>query len=360
MAMAQLGIGILSFAHGHVHAYCDRIRTFPDANLIAAWDDNEERGRAGAERHGIAFIPQFETLLARNDIDAVIITSETNRHADLAEAAAAAGKAILCQKPLATTREDCDRIIAAVERHDVHFQMAFQMRCDPLNQQIKTWLDDGAVGRVGALRRRHCINFLFNPTIATGPSAWHIDPIANVGMFFDDAVHAADFMYWLMGKPISVIAEIDNVLTSVAPDDTGIAVYRWAGGAMGELFNSSVTLAGENTCEIYGEEGVIIQNYDDGVSVTHAPPGVPALKLFRKSTGQWETFDYPTPPNHGERIAAVPRPWLDSLLNRTPPAVTARDGKISVEMCLAAYESARQGRRVSMDSTETVATRAVR
>jgi predicted dehydrogenase len=225
--------------------------------------------------------------------------------------------------------------------------MAFQMRCDPLNQQIKRWVAEGAVGRIGALRRRHCINFLFNPDVAKGATAWHVDSIANVGMFFDDAVHAADFLYWLMGKPVSVIAEIDNVLTNVAPDDTGIAVYRWPdAGAMGVLFNSSVTLAGENTTEIYGDQGVIIQNYDDGVSVAHAPPGAPALKLFRKSTGKWEIFDHPLPANHGERIAAVPRPWLDTLLSGAPPTVTARDGKISVEMCLAAYQSAREGRRV--------------
>ena len=341
-----LGIGILSFAHGHVRAYCDRIRTFPDARLMAAWDDNAERGRQAAEQYGIDFAADVDALLSRKDIDAVIVTSETNRHADLVDAACAAGKHILCQKPMATTLADCDRIIAAVERSGVHFHMAFQMRCDPLNQQIKRWIDEGAVGRVGALRRRHCINFLFNSDVAKGATAWHVDPVANVGMFFDDAVHAADFLYWLQGRPVSVMAEIDNVLTNVAPDDTGIAVYRWQSGAMGALFNASVTLAGENTTEIYGDEGVIIQNYDDGVSTPHAPPGVPALKLFRKSTGQWEAFDYPTPKGHGERIAAVPRPWLDTLLRGERPTVTARDGKVSVEMCLAAYESAHEGRRV--------------
>jgi predicted dehydrogenase len=348
--MEQLGIGILSFAHGHVQAYCGKIQGFPDAHLVAAWDDDEERGQTSAARYGMAYEPDLDALLARDDIDAVIVTSETNRHVDLIEAACAAGKHVLCQKPMATTLADCDRIIAAVERSGVHFQMAFQMRCDPLNQKIKEWIDAGAVGRVGALRRRHCINFLFNPDVAKGGTAWHVDPVKNVGMFFDDAVHATDFLYYLMGRPVSVIAEIDNVLTNVAPDDTGIAVYRWPGGAMGVLFNASVTLAGENTCEVYGDEGVIIQNYDDLVSTPHAPPGVPALKLFRRSTGQWETFDYPVPASHGERIQAVPRPWLDGLLAGAPPTVTARDGKVSVEMCLAAYQSAREGRRVKLEA----------
>jgi predicted dehydrogenase len=247
---------------------------------------------------------------------------------------------------MATTLEDCDRIIAAIEKSGVHFQMAFQMRCDPLNQKIKEWVESGAVGRVGALRRRHCINFLFNPGLPTSPTAWHIDPVQNVGMFFDDAVHAADFMYWLLGKPTSVMAEIDNVLTDVAPDDTGIALYRWQSGTMGVLFNSSVTLAGENTTEIYGDEGTIIQNWDDGVSTPHAPLGVAPLKLWRKSTGAWEEFHFDLPKTHYERLKAVPRPWIDNLKNGAPPDVSARDGKISVEMCLAAYQSAREGKRI--------------
>ena len=347
-----IGIGILSFAHGHAGAYCEKMQTFEDVRLVAAWDDNETRGREAATRYSMEYMPQLDALLAREDIHAVIVTCETNRHADVIEAACAAGKHILCQKPLATTLADCDRIIAAVERSGVHFQMAFQMRCDPLNQKIKEWLDAGEVGRIGALRRRHCINFLFNPDLPNSPAAWHIDPIKNVGMFFDDAVHAADFFYWLLGRPSSAMAEIDNILTTVAPDDTGVALYRWPDKALGVLFNASVTLAGENTCEIYGDQGVIIQNYDDGVSTPHAPPGVAALKLFRKSTGQWEEFSYPVPPGHGERLKAVPRPWLDNLKAGAPPSVTASDGRVSVEMCLAAYQSAREGRRVSLDEIE--------
>jgi predicted dehydrogenase len=226
--------------------------------------------------------------------------------------------------------------------------MAFPLGCDALNHKIKDWVDAGELARIGALRRRHCINFLFNPEIANGPAAWHIHPVKNVGMFFDDAVHAADFMYWLMGKPKSVMAEIDNVLTTVAPDDTGVAIYRWESGAMGTLFNASVTLAGENTTEIYGDEGVIIQNWDDGVSTGHARPGVAPLKLFRKSTGQWENFEFTVPASHYERLKAVPRPWIDNILNGRPSAVTASDGRITVEMCLAAYESSREGKRVTL------------
>ena len=347
---APLGIGILSFAHGHAVAYCEQIATFSDANVIAAWDDNTQRARPQCERFGLPLETSAQNLLARADIDAVIVTGETNRHADLIEMAASAGKAILCQKPMATTLEDCARIIRAVENADVPFQMAFQMRTDPLNLQIKRWIETGEVGRINLLRRRHCINFLFNDQLPHSPQAWHIDPVQNVGMFFDDAVHAADFLYWLQGTPVSVMAEIDNVLTTIAPDDTGLAIYRWANGSMASLCNSSVTLAGENTCEIYGDQGVIIQNWDDGVSTPHAPSDAVALKLWRKDTNQWEHFAHDLPASHYERLKDVVRPWIDDVINDTqnPDAANARDGQVSVAMCLAAYQSAQSGMRVNL------------
>jgi 1,5-anhydro-D-fructose reductase (1,5-anhydro-D-mannitol-forming) len=347
--MKPLGIGIISFAHGHVNAYCNQIRGFEDARLVGAWDDNADRGRRNAEQYGMPFVSSLPELLRRDDVDAVIIASETNRHAEHAVAAAEAGKSILVQKPMATTLADCDRIIEAVNRTGVHFQMAFQMRCDPVNQKMVELVHAGALGKIGMVRRRHCINFLFNPGLKDGPAAWHIDPVANVGMFFDDAVHAADFLYWLLGEPVSVMAEIDNVLTNVAPDDIGVAIYRFQGGTMAALENASVTLAGENTTEIYGDRGVLIQNHGDLISTGMATPDSVALKQFQpENPGAWLNHPFGIPRSHGERIAAVARPWIDTLKAGAPPTVTAREGRVSVAMCLAAYESARTGRRVSL------------
>lgn len=126
----KIGIGILSFAHGHSGIYCQVLSKFSDAEVVAAWDANPERGQAAAQKYGIDYRPRVEDVLADPRIDAVIVTAETNRHADLIEQAAAAGKHILCQKPLATTLVDCDRIIAAVKKHGVKFSVAFQMRHD--------------------------------------------------------------------------------------------------------------------------------------------------------------------------------------------------------------------------------------
>src|SRR4030095_5093896 len=102
----KLGIGIVSFAHGHVNAYAHQIKTFEDAQLVACWDDDEERGKQNAEAFGIPITPHLEDLLSPPASAGVIIASETNRHADLCLAAMEAGKSVLLQKPMAITLAD--------------------------------------------------------------------------------------------------------------------------------------------------------------------------------------------------------------------------------------------------------------
>ena len=345
---SKIGLGVISFAHGHANLYCQRLATYDDVQLVAAWDDDAARGSATAEQYGMRYSPHLEDLLDDPAIQGVIVTCETNRHAAMVEAAARAGKHILCQKPMALTLEDCDRMAAAAEAAGVTFMMAFQMRHDPSNCKIKELLEQGAIGKVGLLRRRHCIPVLFDERFVTGPSRWHIDPVQNMGMFMDDASHATDFIHWLLGRPNSVMAEIGNTLTAVAPDDTGVAIYRFEGGAMAELVNSSVTLAGENTTEVYGDGGVIIQNHDDVPSTNiPLPPHPIALKLYTRSSPQWEDLGIQIPSTHAERIAAVPRRVCRTACGtgclHPPPQTT--DGA-SVEMVLGAYRSAQEGRRV--------------
>lgn len=348
MTAGKLGIGILSFAHGHVNAYAHQIKNFEDARLVACWDDDAARGRQNAEAFGIPYSPHLEDTLSRPDIACVIVASETNRHADLCVAAMEAGKAVLLQKPMATTLADCDRIIQSAAKTGVWCSLAFQMRCDPQNIRMRELTQSGAIGRIGTIRRRHCIPVLFNQGFIAGPSRWHISAEANRGMFFDDAIHPFDWLLWMLGRsPVSVIAEIDNVLTHVAPDDTGVAVFRYDDGLFAEVYNSSVTWAGENTTEIYGDRGVIVQNYGDAVSCGLQPPHPIGVKMYQADRAElgWQDLGLPTPASHGERIAGVARPFVDALKAGTP-LCTAQEGRLSVEMCLAAYRSAQTGQRV--------------
>lgn len=342
-----IGIGIVSFAHAHAQAYCRRMSEYDDVNLIACWDDDETRGKTAAQEYDMTYLSEVETLLNHPEIQGLIITCETNRHAEMVIAAAEAGKHILCQKPMALTMADCDRMQQVVDAAGVKFMMAHQMRRDPSNIKIKEILASGVLGQISLFRRRHSIPVLLNENFVNGPTRWHFDPEKNMGMFMDDASHATDLIHWMLGKPISVMAEIQNTVTDFSPDDTGVAIYRFANNAMAILVNSSVTLAGENTTEIYGDQGVLIQNHDDAPSTNNPlPPGATNLKLWTKEQPEWVDLGIPIPENHGERIAGVPRAFVDCLKNDTEPDVTTADGRVAVEMVLGAYRSAEQGERV--------------
>lgn len=351
-----LSVGFIGLAHLHVTTYADVMSRMREVKLVACWDDDASRGKAAAERFGMRFVPALDDLLGDGAIDAVIIGSPTNRHAEHTVKAARAGKHILCQKPMALTLDDCDRMIAAVRESGVTFSMAYQMRHDPVNRAMRAMVREGRLGRIGHARRRHCIPVLFSRDFVLGATKWHIDPIQNMGMFMDDASHAADWFTWTFGKPASVVAEIGSVLTNVAPDDTGVAIYRFSGsdhvaeGMMGILLNSSVTHVAMNTTEIYGDEGVLIQDYGDGPSMAlPRPPDARPVRLFRVAERErgWQFPDLPIPASHGERIAAVPGPFVECLLRGAPIPATAEEGRVAVEMILGAYESARTGRRVT-------------
>ena len=99
--MSDIRLGILGFAHGHVGMYCAQWREHPEygVRLVAGWDHDASRAANNCKSQGIEAVATAEALLGRNDIGAVVITAETSRHADLVEQAAAAGKAIVLQKP---------------------------------------------------------------------------------------------------------------------------------------------------------------------------------------------------------------------------------------------------------------------
>ena len=119
------------------------------------------------------YTSRVEEVLNDPSIQAVMIGSETSRHAELCIAAAQAGKHILCQKPMAMSLEECDRMMAAVDKAGVRFAMAFQMRHDPANIKIREIVQSGQLGNIAVVRRRHCIPCLLDPNFVNGPTRWH-------------------------------------------------------------------------------------------------------------------------------------------------------------------------------------------
>lgn len=339
-------IGILGFAHGHVGVYCQQWRMLPEqtVRLVAGWDHDRSRLDSSVQKFGIAAEPSDESLLGRKDIDTVVIGAETSLHAELVERSAQAGKRILLQKPLALTLQEADRIVEAVERTGVPFTLAWQMRVDPQNLWMKQRVDERALGRVLMVRRRHGLSTQLWEGFE---ASWHVRPELNRGMFADDACHAIDFLYWMLGMPRSVVAEIGTLLNPKVPDDNGVAIFRFDDGTIAEVGCSFTAVAGENTTEITCENGVIIQNYGDAVSCgAPRPAGAVGLKWITGGSAQWTESGIDSPRSHGERIAGLAMPLLEFCQGRRPPIATAREGRDVLAMTLGCYQSSQAGRRV--------------
>lgn len=345
---ATIRLAILSFAHGHGHHWARALSHFSDAKLIAVWDDNRQRGENAAFQYGAEFVPNLDRLLARKDIDAVGIAAENARHADLTVAAAVAGKHIFCEKPMATTLEDCDRMIEAVERAGVIYMQVFPMRFDLVNHKIKEILDDGILGKVGVVRKRHGHNLAQRWKDRTPQDLWFINPVlAGGGAFLDEGIHAVDWLRWLFGEPISVTAKIGTLQTDLPVDDNGIAIFEFPGNTIATLYSSWTGVAATDTSEIYGDRGTLIQSFTDVSSTRVLGETSRPLRLFTEGTKAWRFFDFPIhfPKNH----TTIPRAFVDCLREDKKPPVTAHDGRQALAMVLAAYQSSQEGRTVYFD-----------
>ncbi|MHB9023548.1 MAG: Gfo/Idh/MocA family protein [Armatimonadota bacterium] len=345
--MAQ-NVGILGCAHAHVQAYCGRWREHPEWGVHPAvvWDRDEARAVEVGKTFAMEVAPSADALLAREDIAAVVIAAETSFHADLVEQAAAAGKAIIVQKPLALTLEEAERIVAAVGCAGVPFTLAWQMRVDPHNLRIKSLLEGGQFGRLYMLRRRHTLNSHLWPGFE---KSWHVQPKLNRDLFADDAAHPIDFIYWMLGMPASVTAELGTLHNPAVVNDNGIVIFRYADGTFAEVSVTFVAVAGELITEAVCEKGTIVHNFGDVPSTNNPwPPGGIQLKWFLQEAGTWAISDLPEIKSHGERIAGLAQPLAEFLRGERPPIATAEEGRDVLRLVLACYDAHAQGRRINL------------
>jgi len=326
-----VGIGMISFAHeGHAASYAACLRGIPGVALIAVADDNEARGRDHAGRLGATFYADYRDLLADPSIAAVIICSENARHREMTIAAAEAGKHILCEKPLATTRADGLAMIAACHEHGVKLQIAFPMRFSPPAIALREAVRAGAIGTP-------LMVMATNP--GRMPPGWFGDPaLAGGGATMDHTVHVADLLRWIFGQEItSVYAEVDTrIHPGIATDDVGVLLLGLDGGLSASL-DASWTRAktwpiwGGLTMEVIGERGVLsldafvqnVQHFDDRA-------GRYALLPFAEGGDP-----------------QLVRSFVDAIRDDSPPLVTGEDGLRALEVALCAYASARRHEPIS-------------
>lgn len=336
----MIRIAILSFAHYHANFWAEAFNGEPDVRLEAIWDDNPERGREAAAKYG----GRYETSLdaAISAADGVAICSETVSHVELAEAAARLGRAVLCEKPLATSLEGARRIEAAVRSAGVPFMQSFPKRFDPVSQELRRLVAGGELGRIGMVRIRHGHFYGLDPDFG---SRWYVNPaLSGGGALLDEGVHAADFLCWTFGMPESVVATSSSAL-GLAVEDQAVAVYSYANGMVGEIATSFSFAAGDASIEIYGSRGTALVSGVDLASRDITPSGF--LKVYRtdQPTREWQVSDLVPQFKRGQFHHQNALAFVRALKDRQPPPVGLDDGMRALALIESAYAAIRSGRR---------------
>lgn len=338
----MIRVGLLSFAHYHANFWAEAFADDPDAVLVGVWDEDFERGRAGAARFNAPFFEELDDLL--DLVDAVAITSETAQHRPLVARAAARGRHVLCEKPLATTLADADAIAGACATAGVVFMQSFPKRFDPVNHEIRNLLEANALGRIWLVRIRHGHRHGASAEFAGG---WWTDAAqSGGGTLIDEGVHGADFLRWMFGEPVAVSAVRSSAMLGLAVEDLAIAIFRYADGMLAELTAGWNFVAAENSIEIYGAGGTALIGGVDLASKDFCTSGW--LKTYAGGERSWNVSAivprFKTGGFHQQNALA----FLDALAGNRPPPISVDDGARAQAMILAAYEAAALGREVAI------------
>lgn len=229
-----LGVAILGSAHiPHAMSYARAASRSPFVRLVAVWDETAEIARRVADRAGVPVARTADELVSLPGVDAVIVCSATAQHRRLVELAAAAGRHVLCEKPIATTLADAHAMVDACDRANVQLHIAFVTRFYPLVQRVRALIAEGAIGDVrglvGGNRGR--------PPLPPDYPAWITDPVlAGGGALIDHSVHVTDVIRHVSGLEVADVgAEVDSAFWGAGVDDMALLSLRFEGGAVGSV-----------------------------------------------------------------------------------------------------------------------------
>jgi myo-inositol 2-dehydrogenase / D-chiro-inositol 1-dehydrogenase len=317
---------------GRIHA--ENIARSSRASLVAVADADGKAASDLAERWQCGTV-STDDALALPDIDAVLIASSTDTHADWIERCATAGKAVFCEKPLDLDITRATQCVRKAQQAGIQLYLGFNRRYDPSFARLKRELEAGSIGRLETLH-----------ITSRDPAPPPVDYIRRSGgLFRDMMIHDLDMARWLLGvEPVEVFARgsalVDPAIGAAGDVDTAMVMLRTADGRLCQIANSRRCSFGyDQRIEAFGSKGMLLADNHTTTSVTLAASNgfttEPALPFFL------------------ERYADAYRLELDDFitaLERKPVQLaTAEDGRRALLLADAAQQSLRSGAPVSLE-----------
>lgn len=335
----QISVGLIGAGRiGRVHAENLAFR-ITEAKVISVFDI----APAAAEQCAVDYqIPNvttdYRTILVDPQIDAVIICSSTDTHAQFITEAAQAGKHIFCEKPIALDLAEIDQALVAVEQAKVKLQVGFNRRFDPNFKQVH---DAIRAGDIGELRLVHIISR--DP--APPPLSY---AKVSGGIFLDMTIHDFDMARYLVGSEVDEIYASGGLMVepsfAEANDiDTAVVTLKFKNGVIATIDNCRQAAYGyDQRVEAFGSKGNLIANNNIPHQVTRSDAnGVHAAKPL-----------YFFLERYTQAYVNELRSFIDAVVNDTPVPVTGLDARVPVVMGLAAWKSYRENRPVKLSEVE--------
>lgn len=310
------------------------VRAQAGHQVVAVMSSDRARGQAYAAENGIArAYDSLDGLLADPDVQAVYISTTNERHKAQCLAAAAAGKHVLSEKPLALTLADAAEMVRACEDAGVVMGTNHHLRNAATHQAIRREIQAGTLGEVVAMRIFHAV-YLPAPL-----QTWRLNkPGAGGGVILDIAVHDADTVRFLLGEdPVEVLAIDQNKGMAQGLEDGSMMILRMPSGAIVQTHEAFTVPHAGSGLEVHGKTGSLFARD----VMTQRPIGEVWV------VDEAGRRDLPVEPHdlYGFSLGK----FAAAIRGEGAPAVTGRDGVKSLAIALAAQQSAREGRRVSID-----------
>lgn len=279
----------------------------------------------------------YKELVNDSQLDAVVLVTPDQTHCEMTCAFLRAGKAVLCEKPMALSMEECQEMMRCEKETGSKLMVGQIGRCAPGFVLAKKLVDEGRIGEMMFIESEYAHNY----AKVKGYGGWRLDPRRH-GLI-GGGCHAVDFLRWFAGDPTEVCAYANRKsLTDWPTDDTTIGILKFPNNVIGKVFVSTGCMRNYTTRSvIYGTKGTIIC---DNCS--------PSIQLFENNEELGKRFsdapqDIPIVPvshNAKEEIAV----FVDSLVNEKAIPISAMDGACTVAVCSAIIESIEKGTNVKV------------
>lgn len=339
--MDKIRMGLLGSGYmGRTYAECmTKFNTRTELVTISGG----RRAPGLADEYGVEYDATFEAMLARDDVDAVLIATPHSLHRDQVVQAAKAGKHILVEKPMSTSVADCTVMIDACRDAGVVLEVIQTLRFRGALARAKQLILDGRLGKIWMIRGQ-----TLRQDYIVDTSSWAALP-ENGGAVLDMGVHNFDIMRFLSGANVkSVFSHVTTYGDSPAPGmtamtqlvfDNGMAAQQWTSFE----FNAKKMTDSQHLYVVAGEKGVLdIDGY--GKLILCTPDGEELI---------WEQppIDFvnrPMEPSRLEAFYSQIQAFVDDILDGRPPTVSGEEGRAAVAVVEAAWQSARSGKSVEM------------